>query len=74
MTPLMREFVTIFIGGEVIVSGGFGGGKVAYVDPGAGPGGLIEIFLPGEGMAELFATIRQAGIGWDGSDPVRRLG
>lgn len=61
-------------GGEVIVSGGFGGGDVAYVDPGAGPGGLIEIMRPGEGAAGLFAMIRDAAKDWDGSDPVRRLG
>lgn len=62
------------VGGEVIVSGGFGGGEVAYVDPGAGPGGLIEIMRPGEGAGDLFAMIREAARTWDGSDPVRRLG
>lgn len=61
-------------GGKVIVSGSFGGGRVAYVDPGAGPGGLVEIMQPGEGAADLFAMIKQAGIDWDGSDPVRKLG
>ncbi|MDE2561832.1 MAG: VOC family protein [Sphingomonadales bacterium] len=62
------------VGGKVVVSGGFGGGKVAYVDLGAGPGGLVEILQPGEGAAGLFEMIKSAGIDWDGSDPVRRLG
>ncbi|MFM5886279.1 MAG: VOC family protein [Novosphingobium sp.] len=61
-------------GAEVIVSGEFGGGKVVYVDPGAGPGGLVEIFKPGEGVAELFDMIKAAGQDWDGSDPLRKLG
>lgn len=62
------------VGGEVIVSGGFGGGKVAYVDLGGGPGTLVEIMQPGEGAGDLFDLIKQAGIDWDGSDPVRKLG
>lgn len=61
-------------GGKVIVSGGFGGGKVAYVDMGGGPGTLIEIMQPGEGAGDLFDMIKQAGIDWDGSEPVRKLG
>ena len=68
----MRAFEAV--GGEVIVSGTFGGGKVAYVDPGAGPGGLVEIFQPGEGAGALFEMIKQASVDWDGCDPVRRLG
>jgi methylmalonyl-CoA/ethylmalonyl-CoA epimerase len=61
-------------GAEVIVSGDFGGGKVVYVDPGSGPGGLIEILMPGPGSADLFAMIKAASVDWDGSEPVRRLG
>jgi methylmalonyl-CoA/ethylmalonyl-CoA epimerase len=61
-------------GAEVIVSGEFGGGKVVYVDPGAGPGGLVEIFKPGEGADALFDMIKSAAQNWDGSDPVRKLG
>lgn len=61
-------------GGEAIVSGGFGGGKVAYFDMGAGPGGLVEVLQPAEGAHDLFDMIKQAGIDWDGSDPIRKLG
>jgi hypothetical protein len=61
-------------GAEVIVSGSFGGGQVVYVDPGAGPGGLVEIFKAGEGADALFAMIKSAAQDWDGSDPVRKLG
>ncbi len=59
---------------EVIVSGKFGGGDVAYVDPGSGPGGLVEIIVPGAGGPELFAMMKAASVDWDGSDPVRKLG
>lgn len=62
------------VGGEAIVSGEFGGGKVAYFDLGGGPGNLVEVLQPGEGAHELFAMIKQAGVDWDGSDPVRKLG
>lgn len=61
-------------GAEVIVSGRFGTGHVAYVDPGSGPGGLIEILVQGEGGPELFAMMKAASVDWDGSDPVRKLG
>ena len=61
-------------GAEVIVSGRFGGGHVAYVDPGSGPGGLVEILVPGEGGPGLFAMMKAASVDWDGSDPVRKLG
>lgn len=60
-------------GAKTIVSGKFGGGNVAYVDPGSGPGGLVEIIVPGEGSLELFAMIKAASVDWDGRDPVRKL-
>jgi hypothetical protein len=61
-------------GAEVIVSGGVNGGKVMYVDPGYGPGGLVEILCPVQGGAGLFDMIKAAAANWDGSDPVRKLG
>ena len=60
-------------GAEVIVSGEFGGAKVVYVDPGAGPGGLVEIFETSESVREMFAIVKAAAVDWDGSDPIRRL-
>ena len=51
-----------------------GGGEVIYVDAGGGPGTLVEILKPGPGTRDFFAMIRQASVGWDGSDPFRRPG
>lgn len=51
-----------------------GGGEVIYVDLGGGPGTMLEILKPGPGSREFFAMMRDAAKGWDGSDPIRRLG
>jgi methylmalonyl-CoA/ethylmalonyl-CoA epimerase len=50
------------------------GGEVIYVDTGGGPGTMVEILKPGPGSREFFAMMRDAARGWDGSDPLRRLG
>jgi methylmalonyl-CoA/ethylmalonyl-CoA epimerase len=49
-------------------------GAVLYVDTGGGPGTIVEILQPASGSDALFAMIKDASLGWDGSDPVRRLG
>jgi len=49
-------------------------GEVIYVDPGAGPGHVIELLQNMTGAAEIFQMIKDAGKGWDGSDPLRVLG
>jgi len=51
-----------------------GGGEVIYVDTGGGPGTMVEILKPSPGSREFFAMMREAHRGWDGADPVRRLG
>jgi len=51
-----------------------GGGEAFYADTGGGPGTIVEVLLPAPGLLEAFAYIKSLGIGWDGSDPVRRLG
>lgn len=51
-----------------------GGGEVIYIDTGGGPGTMVEILKPGPGSRDFFAMMREAHRGWDGSDPVRRLG
>ncbi|WP_095012636.1 VOC family protein [Tsuneonella mangrovi] len=62
-------------GAEVLVEAKVGdSGAVIYADPGGGPGHLVEMLQTQPGTHELFAMIKQAGIGWDGSDPVRKLG
>lgn len=62
------------VGAETIVSGLFGGSRVVYADPGAGPGGLVEILEVNQDALDLFAMMKDAARGWDGSAPVRRLG
>lgn len=49
-------------------------GAVLYVDTGGGPGSIVEILQPASGSDALFAMIKDASLGWDGRDPVRRLG
>ena len=51
-----------------------GGGEVIYVDTGGGPGTMVEILQPGPGTRGFFTMMRDAARGWDGSEPLRRLG
>lgn len=48
-------------------------GAVFYADTGGGPGSIVEVLQPATGMRDLFAMIQAASVGWDGSDPVRKL-
>ncbi len=52
--------------------------RFAYVNtdrlPGAHPGGMIELIERGPAIEGFFALVRRASVGWDGLDPVRRLG
>lgn len=61
-------------GAEIMIEGSLGDSRVIYVDPGRGPGSLVEILQQGEGGPDLFAMIKQAGESWDGSEPLRKLG
>ncbi|QDH33786.1 VOC family protein [Porphyrobacter sp. YT40] len=66
-------------GAEVMIEGTFGTSEVIYVDPGAkngggGPGTLVEILQQANDGPDLFGMIKAAGVGWDGSEPLRRLG
>jgi methylmalonyl-CoA/ethylmalonyl-CoA epimerase len=49
-------------------------GAVLYVDTIGGPGSIVEILQPASGTDGLFAMIKAASHGWDGRDPVRKLG
>ena len=62
--------------GAVVVQEGkvAGGGEVIYVDTGGGPGTMVEILKTGAGGLQFFGMMRDAARGWDGTDPVRRLG
>ncbi len=61
-------------GAEIVIEGSLGDSRVIYVDPGRGPGSLVEILQQGESGPGQFAMIKQAGEGWDGSEPLRKLG
>ncbi|MDJ0644231.1 MAG: VOC family protein [Erythrobacter sp.] len=61
-------------GAEIVIEGALGDSRVIYVDPGRGPGSLVEILQQGEAGPGLFAMIKQAGEDWDGSEPLRSLG
>ncbi|WP_299195540.1 VOC family protein [uncultured Erythrobacter sp.] len=61
-------------GAEVVIEGSLGKTKVIYVDPGEGPGSLVEILQQDPDGPDLFGMIKAAGEGWDGSDPLRKLG
>ena len=49
-------------------------GAVLYVDTGGGPGSIVEILQPASGSDALFAMIKDASVGWDRRNPVRKLG
>jgi hypothetical protein len=51
-----------------------GGGEAFYADTGGGPGTIVEVLKPGPGVLDAFAYIKSLSVGWDGSDPIRRLG
>ncbi len=62
-------------GAKVLVEGQVDpDGAVLYVDTGGGPGSIVEILQPATGTLGLFEMMKAASQGWDGSEPVRRLG
>ena len=62
-------------GAEVLVEGTVGAdGAVIYVDAGGGPGHVIELLQNMTGADAIFQMIKDAGKGWDGSEPLRVLG
>ena len=48
-------------------------GRFAYFDTEAHPGTVIEISDISGPKGTFFELVRQAAIGWDGSDPIRQL-
>ena len=62
-------------GAEILVEGKVGAdGEVIYVDPGKGPGHVIELLQNMTGADAIFQMIKDAGKDWDGSEPLRKLG
>lgn len=59
---------------QILIEGRFGASQVIYADPGQGPGSLVEVLQPSPESPALFDMIKQAGVDWDGSDPLRTLG
>lgn len=48
--------------------------RFAYCDDGQAAGApIVELIEMGPAIVEVFDRIKQASIGWDGSDPIRRL-
>ena len=56
---------------EVTLADGIAG---VYAETGGGQGSLLEILKPNRAILDSFAHIRSLSVGWDGSEPVRRLG
>lgn len=62
-------------GAELLVEAKVGAdGGVIYVDAGGYPGGIVEVLQPASGSGALFDMMRAAAVGWDGSDPIRKIG
>lgn len=62
-------------GATILVEGKVGAdGEVIYVDPGKGPGHVIELLQNMTGADGIFQMIKDAGKDWDGSEPLRKLG
>jgi hypothetical protein len=63
------------LGYRVGQEGQIGGvqGRFAYFDTETHPGTVIEISDVSGPKGAFFALVRQAAIGWDGSDPIRAL-
>jgi catechol 2,3-dioxygenase-like lactoylglutathione lyase family enzyme len=49
-------------------------GRFAYFVHAQAPGNVIEISEQTGGKAEFFREIREAAAGWDGREPIRRVG
>ncbi len=50
------------------------GTEFAFVDTVASKGHMIEIYEKSDQLTGFYDMVKQASVGWDGSDPVRSLG
>lgn len=50
------------------------GFRFAYVNTDAHPGAMIELVERTSAVEKFFGMVREASRGWDGRDPLRRLG
>ncbi len=58
---------------EVLHAETSAGMAFAFHDGGAARGHLIEIYEPVPALRKFYDMVRDASVGWDGSDPVRTL-
>ncbi len=61
-------------GAEMAFEGLMMGAKTCYIDTTPQLGFMTEIITANPVAEQVFGTIRQASEGWDGSEPMRRLG
>ena len=61
-------------GAEMAFEGLMMGAKTCYLDTTRELGFMTEIVTANPVAEQVFGTIRQASLGWDGSDPIRTLG
>jgi methylmalonyl-CoA/ethylmalonyl-CoA epimerase len=67
----LRHFAAI--GAAVVSEASYGSMRLGYFDTRARIGCMTEVLEHDEGVKALFEQIRVAAIGWDGSDPVRKV-
>jgi hypothetical protein len=80
MSYWTREYQALYdralaLGYRVGQEGQIGGekGRFAYFDTETHPGTVVEISDVSGPKGAFFALVRQAAVGWDGSDPIRKL-
>lgn len=61
-------------GGRVVMDARTPEVRFVFVDPGPDFGHMIELYEETPYMAKLYAKVREASVGWDGSDPIRERG
>ena len=60
---------------EPVQWGGTANGiRFAYVSTDAHPGGMIELIERGTAIENFFGLVRSSAVGWDGKEPIRRIG
>ncbi len=59
-------------GGEILLEGSLGDNEIIYVDPGQGPGHLIEMLQQCDNGPRFFNMVKEEAANWDGSEPVRK--
>lgn len=60
-------------GGRVVMQASTKHVRFMFVDLGPDVGHLVELHEDTPHLVELYARVREASIGWDGSDPIREL-